>query len=297
MSTTGGGTALLDAVRGSLPDPTPPGAADKALIMLSALINAGRPMHLIELARACGLPKSTAHRLVGVLSRHAMVGRHGDRYVLSGPLAGVAPADRICSAARLRELATPLLVDLYDTAGVTVSLAMLDGTRVRLIDRVYGCRSMKPSTSFSEVMPAHCTALGKAMAAHSREASTALLQGGELPAMTPATIKRPVELAAELARVRRTGIAHNREELRRGVHCVAAPVVGAPLPSVAGIAASGVAGNFDARRVSYLVRQAAFALSSVLSRSAAAADRGAEHGGLDWLRTRDIAPVPAEGAA
>jgi IclR family acetate operon transcriptional repressor len=47
---------------------------------------------------------------------------------------------------------------------------------------------------------------------------------GELEAYTPHTITKPGALRRELAKVRRCGYALDREEITRGIVCVAAPI-------------------------------------------------------------------------
>jgi DNA-binding IclR family transcriptional regulator len=49
-----------------------------------------------------------------------------------------------------------------------------------------------------------------------------------LEAITSKTIVDPVKLREELASVRKEGFALDREEITRGVICVAAPIFGSP---------------------------------------------------------------------
>lgn len=53
----------------------------KALALLDAVVAAGRPARLSELAASVDLARSTAHRLLRVLEEAGMVGRDGVRYL------------------------------------------------------------------------------------------------------------------------------------------------------------------------------------------------------------------------
>jgi DNA-binding IclR family transcriptional regulator len=81
-----------------------------------------------------------------------------------------------------------------------------------------GSRQM-PEVGF--VIPAHASALGKAMLAFRGFAPTTT---AELRRMTGETIVDPSELAARLGDVRRTGIATEHDEALLGESSIAAPV-------------------------------------------------------------------------
>jgi IclR family acetate operon transcriptional repressor len=88
-----------------------------------------------------------------------------------------------------------------------------------------------------EVVPAHCTAGGKALLAH-RAPWAASILASPLERHTPNTLSLPHALAANLDQVRDRGHAIEDGEYQEGVHAVAAPVfVGGE--AVAAISASG----------------------------------------------------------
>src|SRR4051812_49052673 len=71
-----------------------PGAVDKARAVLWVLTAKGRPMRFAELPRQTGLPKSTVHRLIGILRAHNMIDQRDEAYVPGRRLAEVSqPAD------------------------------------------------------------------------------------------------------------------------------------------------------------------------------------------------------------
>jgi hypothetical protein len=67
-----------------------------------------------------------------------------------------------------------------------------------------------------------------------------------LPAFTPTTLTDPRALLAELAAVRETGLAYDREERVTGVYCIGAPVFDVNGAAVAGLGVTGLVSRFDA---------------------------------------------------
>jgi DNA-binding IclR family transcriptional regulator len=76
------------------------------------------------------------------------------------------------------------------------------------------------------VLPAHATALGKAILAHAPSGVLEDVIRRGLPAFTPFTRTTARELRRDLASVRSSGVAVSRQEWREGEYAVAAPVFG-----------------------------------------------------------------------
>jgi DNA-binding IclR family transcriptional regulator len=73
-------------------------------------------------------------------------------------------------------------------------------------------------------LPAHCTAIGKALLAGLTDEQVERLLPERLPAETTNTIPDRTELLAELERVRASGVAYDREELTIGISAVGAAI-------------------------------------------------------------------------
>lgn len=74
------------------------------------------------------------------------------------------------------------------------------------------------------VIPAHASALGKAMLAFSPDDASTLLDSGSLRSMTGETVTDPAELGKQLDDVRATGLAYENDEAVLGESCVAGAV-------------------------------------------------------------------------
>ena len=93
-------------------------------------------------------------------------------------------------------------------------------------------------------MPAHCTALGKAMLAFSADAGQDwIAQHPKLPARTARTLTDPALLRRELHDIRRLGLAYDRQEAENGLVCVAAPLLKADERARAALSVSMPAGG------------------------------------------------------
>jgi DNA-binding IclR family transcriptional regulator len=176
---------------------------------------------LNDLSRRAGLPKSTVHRLIeqlrslGWLERDHQNGyRIGMRLFELGGLA--------LEPNHLRDTAFPHLYALAARTGLAVQLAVLDRGEVVYLERVL-LGGFRLPTRLGGRMPAHCTALGKAMLAFDPSATEMVLASG-LPRRTPFTITEPAELRAHLEQAHATGIAYDRRESYDGLGCVAAPI-------------------------------------------------------------------------
>jgi DNA-binding IclR family transcriptional regulator len=148
----------------------------------------------------------------------------GDRYCLGEHVFEMGNQVRTCRPSGIRELATPYLGELFAETRQTVQLAVLSGTDVLYLDKVAGRDAARCPTSIGARRPAYATGLGKALLAFS-DAET-VQENLRVPfrRFTPNTLA-PAQLVGCLERVQQEGAATDHEELRRGVNCVAAPVI------------------------------------------------------------------------
>lgn len=230
---------------------------EKAFVVLEAWDHRGESLGASELARRTGLPKSTSHRLLGILEAAGVVERLAGSYRLGDRLRDISG---MVSAGfpDLREIGLPFLQDLYELTHETVHLGALDDTRVHCVEKIYGHRRSPLNSRVGGTLPAHTTALGKALLAFSSlNVHRAVLSD----------LDEPLVLSAELRRVRRTRIAFDRGETHPYVHCVAAPVLSPEGRAVAAISVSGPVERFAPEVVADRVRRAAHACSIALASS------------------------------
>ena len=232
-------------------------AIDKAVSLLACFTDNGpHGGGVSELARRSGLSKSTAYRVLGVLERNAVIERVGTNYRLGDRLYELGGEIYAPGQTELRDLLIPFLTDLYTTTRETVHLAALYGTDVVYLGKLYSHRHLPSPARIGHRIPAHCTAVGKAMLAYESDTTEAVL-AGPLRRYTDHTIVDPVTLAAELSSIRRLGIAVENGEVQRGLSCVAIPILGPSGYPVAALSVSGPTDRLDIRTHAATLRRVA----------------------------------------
>ncbi|MFD6822011.1 IclR family transcriptional regulator [Streptomyces sp. NPDC060085] len=236
-------------------------SVDKAFSLLIAFGDRGSSgLGVSELARRAELSKSTAYRVLGMLERNGVVERVGTDYRLGERLYQLGRAVYAPAQEGVRDFLLPYLTEIYERTRQTVHLAALHGTDVVYLAKLYGHRQAPIPSRIGGRLPAHATAVGKVLLAYDADAATQALSR-LLPRFTRCTITDPDDLAAELERIRRTGIAFDDEESQLGLSCVAAPVLGRAGQAVAALSVAGRRGQMDTRRFGADVRRIAASAS------------------------------------
>jgi DNA-binding IclR family transcriptional regulator len=193
---------------------------------------------------------------------HRLLDQADGGYRLSGglfELGMLASAER-----RLLELAMPFLQELYERTHETVHLGVREGHEVVYIAKIAGHRQAQSPSRAGGRMPLHCTAIGKALLAHTDPALRREVLGGRLERRTPHTVIAPGLLQRQLDTVVETGVAFEREESRVGLLCVAAPVLDEQGgEALAAISITGPVGRLQPEAHVNAIRAAAAALRRV----------------------------------
>ena len=232
--------AMMQDTSGNFVEPNPSKegrviqSIDRAIRVLFALQGARR-MTLSELAGRLELPPSTVHGIVCTLVAQGMVVQeHGfGRYQL-GP-AVLRLGNVYLDTLELRSKAIPWAEDLARRTGCAVRTGVLlldDVVIIHHEPRPDGSRQM-PEVGI--VIPAHASALGKAILAFDDEAASRILAAAPLRSMTGETITSPIDLKQQLADIGSTGLAREQEEAVLGECAIAGPVFdvsGAPVGAI-----------------------------------------------------------------
>jgi IclR family acetate operon transcriptional repressor len=225
-------------------------SVDRALDVLEALAQAGKPVGVAELAELTGLAPGTAHRILQSLHERGYVRRDPARKYSLGT-AAVRLADGAQRA--LARSARPYLAELVALSGETANLAVREGDDVVYVAQVSSPHTLRMFAEVGRHVPPHSTAVGKVLlAALPREEALMILRRTGLPARTSATITDPDAFVAELDLVAEQGWAADEEEQESGVRCVAVPA-GPPGQVLAALSVSGPADRFAGGRTDGLV--------------------------------------------
>ncbi|WP_436700775.1 IclR family transcriptional regulator [Nocardioides sp. BYT-33-1] len=195
----------------------------KGLALIDLVATADRPLRLVDLVEATGLPRPTALRLLEVLCRGEVLRSQSDgSYALGPRVAGWGQA--FLESIDLPGAAEDLVQELVSISGETCYVGVLDDRSVLYIAAVHGPHAIRPAARVGSRMPLYSTGIGKVLlSARSREEREGLLPE-VLTARTENTITDRSRLHAHLDEVRDTGYAIDEIENEEGVRCVAAPI-------------------------------------------------------------------------
>jgi IclR family transcriptional regulator, KDG regulon repressor len=241
---------------------------EKAADLLAALDGERAGVGVSELARRAKLTKSTAFRVLGALERAGMVERVGTAYRVGNV---VRRLRRDALAPRLdfvRNALVPYTADLFALTGQTVHVAVLDGSEVVYLTKIFGHRQAPSRPCPGNRFAAHGVAIGKALLAYDRDAESTL-RTTRLRAFTPRTATDPTTLLDQMAGIRSAGIAFDADEARTGVSAVAVPLRGPDGAVVAALSITHASADPAAARYAEHVRNAGAAAAPALRRALA----------------------------
>jgi len=230
-------------------------AVDRAVALLKSVADSATPPTVLELARECGINRSTAWRLLRTLEHHGFVDRDPitQRYTVGYGAVSVAAV--VTDDALVRRV-RPLLAKLADATGESVTLAVARRFNLVYVDQVDPPRAVVPSW-LGKPLPLHATSGGKAFLAWLRPDERDAILPAELPRYTARTITDRDLLERELAEVRRVGYAlcnREYEEFSAGASAVVLTTMRYPM---AVINAWGPAPRNPARKLREIGIQAA----------------------------------------
>ncbi len=198
----------------------------KALNILEYLGSVERGGTLTEISGELRLGKSTVHRLLATLQDHDFVwfDAHSSRYILGARVLQLS--EQLSHQSILVRYGEPMLARLAEITGETCNLGILDGNEVLYLIIKESRNPLRMAGMRGKRLPAHCTALGKAILADmSREELMEIYQPRQtLEQQTSNSIASMDALLEELENVRQKGLAFDNEELYSGVVCLGTPV-------------------------------------------------------------------------
>lgn len=200
----------------------PPEAWYVARTMQALEVLTFEPLSAPQVAAALQVHPRTARRLLNRLSEEGYLTRSDDaRRVYTPTMRIVALAGQLVERAPLTRLAAPFVARLHERTGGTAHLAVPSYRSALCV--LHSTNGSRPRPQVRELVPAHCTAVGKALLSH-RDAWRESVLSAPLERHTPSTIIDADVLRADVDRTRERGYALEQEEHEEGIAGVAAPV-------------------------------------------------------------------------
>ncbi len=262
-------------LKNKLPRANPAYAAplvQKTIKVLDKILSAEENPGISEIASELAIAKSTTHGVLAALEESGWVLRDPvtRKYSCGHVLKDLAGAGRI----RLPfvDRARPYLRQLGAELDEEVFLGIYTPHHILILDQVESSTKLKVSTHPGTRVPIFAGAAGKIfLAFHDPDDVASFVRSGSLPRFTPQSIVDPNEYMAELERVRREGVAFDREEYIPDVRAVAVPVFlrnRSRVRMVAGVWVVGVSSRFTDEKMkaaARLARETAELMSRAIS--------------------------------
>ena len=225
-------------------------AVDRAVAVLDALAGHREGLAFAELARQCGLSRTTGYRLLGAMAEAGLVRRGRSGCYLLGPrLLGLAAAALAgMGVGDLVAVARPHLERLSAVTGEASKLSILDQGQAMCVEAVAGAKPYALSPMSAQWFPLHAGAASKVLLAAMPVAARAAIVNGPLERFSERTLCDADDLGRELEAVTGQGWAEDRGEHSPSVCALAAAVRGAGGAVVATVSMAYVAERHEAMK-------------------------------------------------
>ncbi len=198
----------------------------KALSILEHLGTTTGGCTLTEISAKLRIGKSTVHRLLATLMDFDFVwlDSYTSHYILGARILQLS--EQLSRQSILVRYGEPIVSRLAKATDETCNLGVLNGKEVLYLIMKESKNPLRMSGQVGKRLPAHCTALGKALLSDLSREDLIQLYGKKqtFDRLTSNTVATLDELREHLEKVRQTGLAFDNEEIYPGVVCLAAPI-------------------------------------------------------------------------
>jgi IclR family transcriptional regulator, pca regulon regulatory protein len=195
----------------------------RAMSVMRSFTADRRAQTLTQVARATGLDRATARRLLLTLADLGYVASDGRTFELTPRTLELGYA--YLSSMSLPEIAQPHLQSLARELNETAALAVLDGDEIVYVSLVQSTRLMAVTINVGTRFDAYTTSMGRVLLAGLDDAELDERFGRlKLERKTDHTISSPRTLREEIDKVREQGWSLVDSELEEGLRGAAAPV-------------------------------------------------------------------------
>jgi DNA-binding IclR family transcriptional regulator len=211
----------------------------KALRILDCFTEATPVWSVSELSRALGISKSSVSTMLTLLAdmdfvHQSPVTRRYELGLRCLELGYIASSRLV-----IRDYAFPYLEALLKRNRI-VYMGTLNHDEVLYVEALFPAQRRINYSSVGRRAPLYCTAIGKALLAHSSSSYIqSYIEHTELKASTEFTITQPDRLREELEITRQRRYSTDRQEREMGIQCIGVPIFGGDGALIAAISISG----------------------------------------------------------
>ncbi len=238
-------------------------SVSRAVRILEIIAEEGE-LGVSELGRRLEVHKATASRLLATLAEHGLVERNPSTEKFRLGLGLMYLAGAAFAGVDLVRHARPILEELAERTGETVTVGVIDRDHVVYVDQISSSDAIVSVNWVGRRTPLHCSASGKVLLACLADSDRESLLAGPFERRTPWTVTDPEDLRRQLVEALAKGYAQTLEELEEGLNAVAAPIRRADGVAIAAVSVSGPAfrlRSIEIPRVARATMEAAMAIS------------------------------------
>lgn len=227
----------------------------RILKILELLAGEKNPLRLVDICKALGMPRSSAHVLMQQLVEFDYVRTvEGRRYTQSSGL--VVLASRTRAGTQLIQTARPFITKLGADSGESIYLGIRTPQGIVYVDAVEATHGLVSRTPLGSLRPMHASSAGRVYLAFGvPEADLDEFLGPDpLVAFTPHTPTDLDELKRILRQIREEGCAVNEQTMAYKIYGVSAPIFDANAELTGTITLSAPDTRFVARRDFFISR-------------------------------------------
>lgn len=239
-------------------------SVERTFDLLAILERVDHPMGVSELARAAGIPKTTAQRLLAVLESRGFVEKQQGRYQVG--VASVPLAHAFFLRNNLTRAALPVLQELAESSQETATLFVREGFDRVVVQRVEGANPLRYTMPIGRRLPL-LVGGGKVLAAAMpKDELRQLLDRVNEIQLASGAVWSKADILAELEKIRIQGFSISRDERTIGVVSVGAAIAKPGEAVVAAIGVTGIANRMTDDKVEQLSIEIQHAAAAIAER-------------------------------
>ncbi|WP_265110799.1 IclR family transcriptional regulator [Halosolutus halophilus] len=221
-----------------------------------------------EIANHLDASKGAVHTHLATLEANEFVVKRDDEYRLS--LRFLDLGKYVRDEIKIYDVVEEEIERLADVSGEVAQFMVEQHGRGVYLYKAEGENAVQTASYVGGRNPMHCTALGKAILAHlPGERVREIIDRHGLAAKTSNTITEREELLAELEEIQERGLAYDREEIFKGLQCVAAPVLDRSGDVIGAVSVTGPTSRMQGDRLEEEVAEMVQHTSNVIEVNAA----------------------------
>ncbi len=212
---------------------------DKTLSVLEAISQNAKGLSLADIVKSVGIPKTTAFRILEILSAREYVtwNKDNERYYIG--IKALEIGIRGLNGQDIVDVSIPYLQELAAAVGETTFLGVYNNGDVVYLYKAEGTSSIQTTARLGSRRPAYCTALGKAILANLPIEESDRVFEKKLGKFTEKTVTDRIKLSEEFSNIRREGYSIDDEGIEYGLYCLAVPIYNFTGNVIAAISVSG----------------------------------------------------------